>query len=277
MDPATWAIIASLGIPLISSLFGGKSSEEKRLEELLDLLGPEYKYWAGKAKGFESYMEPFLKEQAGKYFGEGGLEEFKWPEEITSLTGDLGERMQYLMKYPTGLTPDERNAIMNYMVRGVKAGEAPRIEAKRKALSTMGLLGTAGEFQEIEKERRYTQEQEATTRQALAIDEINKRYEQIIGTTGMARGLFGDIMGAEQVQEILGAGRRGEKTGFLNTLMNYFGTLMGGKEGALSPYMQAIFNQMSLKQGEGGMEWLPMMLYFLLEEKKSKPTEEVRV
>lgn len=266
-DPLTiGAILASVFLPM---LFGGKGKGEKELEELMKLLGPEYKFWTGKAKGLWPQLEGLFKEGAGQYFGEGGLGEFEWSGDITSMISGLQERMGHLLKYPRGLTPEERQMVINYTLGGPKRTEAARKESKRGVLSRMGLLGTGAELEEMEKIERGTAEQEATIRTGIGIDELERRYKELMGTTEMSSALLSRLLETEQIPELLTAGRRGEQRSFLNTMMNFFGLTQGAGTQALQPYLQGIFGQMG-QEGGGGMELLPLLLYFLLGDKTSK-------
>lgn len=176
----------------------------------------------------------------------------------------MRERMGYLFKYPMGYTPEEREAIIAQTLRGVKAGERGRIEAKRKGLSRMGLLGTGAEFEEEEKERRYTAEQIADVRKGFGVEEIVNRFQRLMGTTGMAKELGTTLMRAEEMPEVLSGARRAEGFRSIDQFMNYLNMIMGGQMGMMSPYMQATMTQAGIGEGQD-LSWLPFLSYLLLD------------
>ena len=190
--------------------------------------------------------------------------QFQWGEDLSGYLEGLGKRGEYLLEYPMGYTPEEREAIITQTLRGVKAGERGRIEAKRKGLSRMGLLGTGAEFEEEEKERRFTAEKIAEVRKGFGVEEIMNRFQRLMGTTGMARELGTTMMRAEEIPEVLSGARRAEGFRSIDQYMNYLNMIMGGEQGALSPYMQAIMAQ----GGMGGQDtsWLPFLAYYLMDQ-----------
>jgi len=196
---------------------------------------------------------------------------FTWSPEFQKLMPGLRERYSYLLKYPKGITPEEREAIISYTLGGVKAGERGRIEAKRKGLSRMGLLGTGAEFEEEEKERRYTAEQVAGVRKGFAVEDIQNRLNALMTTTGGAQSLLATLMQTEQVPEVLSAGRRGEARASLDQLMNYLGLTMGGAGQYLGPYGQGIQTQAGFQTG-GGASFLPWLMYLLMPQKGGTTT-----
>ena len=187
---------------------------------------------------------------------------FTWSKELSSLIPGLRERYQHLLKYPRGITPEEREAIISYTLRGVKMGERGRIEAKRKGLSRMGLLGTGAELEEEEKERRYTGEQVAEVRKGFAVEDIQNRLNALMQTTGGAQSLLATLMQTEQMPEVFSAGRRGEARASLDQLMNYLGLTMRGAGQYLGSYGQGIQTQAGFQTG-GGASFLPWLIYLL--------------
>jgi hypothetical protein len=188
---------------------------------------------------------------------------FQWSEEFEPLLKGLKERMAYLSDYPKGYTPEEREAIIAQTVKGVQGGERGRIEAKRTGLSRMGLLGTGAEFEEEEKERRYTAEQIADVRKGFGIDEITNRFQQILGTTGAQQQLAATLMRAEEAPEVLSGARRAEGFRSIDQFMNYLNMLMGGQTQMMNPYMQATMTQAGM--GGQDLSWLPMLSYYLMD------------
>ncbi|MBA7687158.1 hypothetical protein ES703_95618 [subsurface metagenome] len=189
---------------------------------------------------------------------------FQWGEDVSAYLKSLGKRGEYLLEYPLGYTPEEREAIISQTLSGVKAGERGRIEAKRKGLSRMGLLGTGAEFEEEEKERRFTSEKIAEVRKGFGIEEIMNRFQRLMGTTGMARELGTTMMRAEEIPEVLSGARRAEGFRSIDQFMNYLNMIMGGQRGMLDPYMQAIMGQAGM--GGQDMSWLPFLSYYLMDQ-----------
>lgn len=189
--------------------------------------------------------------------------EFKWPEEFGPLLKGLEERMGFLFDFPKGYTPEEREAIISQTVKGVKMGERGRIEAKRKGLSRMGLLGTGAEFQEEEKERRFTAEQVADVRKSFGVDEITNRFQRILGTTGATQQLMATLMRSEQIPEMLSGQRRAEGFRSIDQFLAYLNMMMGGQVGMMQPYMQATMTQAGM--GGQDLSWLPMLSYYLMD------------
>lgn len=189
--------------------------------------------------------------------------EFTWSEEFAPLLKGLKERMGFLFKYPQGYTPEEREAIISQTVKGVQGGERGRIEAKRKGLSRMGLLGTGAEFEEEEKERRFTAGQVADVRKGFGVEEIVNRFQRLLGTTGMARELGTTLMRSEEIPEIMSGARRAEGFRSIDQFINYLNMIMGGQMGTLNPYMQATMTQAGM--GGQDMSWLPMLSYYLMD------------
>jgi len=192
---------------------------------------------------------------------------FTWSPEFQKLMPGLRERYGHLLKYPRGITPEEREAIISYTLRGVKAGERGRIEAKRKGLSRMGLLGTGAEFEEEEKERRYTGEQVAEVRKGFAVEDIQNRLNALMTTTGGAQSLLATLMQTEQMPEVFSAGRRGEARASLDQLLSYLGLTMGGAGQYLGAYGQGIQTQAGFQTG-GGASFLPWLMYLLMSGKE---------
>jgi len=143
------------------------------------------------------------------------------------------------------------------------------MESKRKTLSRMGLLGTGAELEEMEKIERGTAEQEAGIRTGLGIDELDRRFKELMETTGMSSALLSRLFEAEQIPEMLTAGRRGEQRDFLSQLMGFFGLTQGAGMQSLGPLLQGLFGQMG-QEGGGIMEYLPLLLLFLGGGKKGK-------
>jgi len=256
-----WALILPVVTSIFSGLFG-KDKSDDLIKELKGMIGPELQYYTGEVKGISPQLKEGLLSRYSslKDFGMPGGQEFAWSEDATGAIKGLKERMNYLLQYPTGITPEEKQAIINYSARGIKAGEGATLEATRSALSRAGLLGTGAEFQAEQTVRRGTREQLSDLQSKMAIQDIQDRFNQLMGTTSAAQSLGGTILGAEVTPEQLNAMRRGEGRGGLQDIMSYLSTMMGGQAGMMSPYLQAIMNQLQLEQG-GGNEWLSILAY----------------
>jgi len=266
--PATVAsggIPWSLILPTLTSIFSGlfgKDKSDELIQQLLKTIQPNLEYYTGEVKGISPTVKEGLLGRYGalKDWGMPGGQEFKWSPEATSGIKGLQERMNYLLQYPTGITPEEKQAIINYSARGIKAGEGAGLESTRAALSRAGLLGTGAEFEETEKVRRGTREQLSDLQSKMAIQDIQDRFNKLMGTTEAARGIGADILESERIPEILSAGRRTEGRGSLQDIMSYLGMMVGGQQGMMSPYLQAILNQIQ-NQGGSTSEWLPILAY----------------
>lgn len=196
--------------------------------------------------------------------GIGGM--FGWSPELQGLISRIMERANYLLDYPRGLTPAERQTIINYAIEGVKKSEPGRLQASRDQLARMGLLGSGFELTEAGKIRRETREMAADVRRELAIDELNRRFSELMGTTGMVGDLGQFLLTTEQIPEVLSAARRTEGYATTNALLNYLGQLSAGA-GSFAPYWQAIISQLAGGQagGAGGniWDWLPWLSFYL--------------
>ena len=104
-------------------------------------------------------------------------------------------------------------------------------------ISRQGLLGTPYAERAITGIQRGTRESLTGVERDIELEEAQRRYEQLIGTTREIQSLFGTGMSAEQIKETLSAGRRGEGQNAMQMLLNYFATIYGGQD---SSYWQAI-------------------------------------
>lgn len=189
--------------------------------------------------------------------------EFKWSPELLDLLKGMRGRFGELLKYPRGLTPEEREAIISQATEGVKAAERPRLASMRTSLARMGLSGIpAFEIPEEQKIRRETSKQVAGVRGDIAIDEMTKRFQELTGSTEVAGNLMNRLFTAEQLPEVLSGGRRREGFEAISQLLNYLSLLMGGQQGMLSPLVQALMARMGTTGGEGA-DWLPYAGYLL--------------
>jgi hypothetical protein len=256
-----WSLILPTLTSIFSGLFGKDKSDEL-IQQLIKTIQPNLEYYTGEVKGISPTVKEGLLSRYGalKDWGMPGGQEFKWSEDATGAIKGLKERMNYLLEYPTGITPEEKQAIINYSARGIKAGQAPALESTRAALSRAGLLGTGAEFEEMGNIKRGTSQALADLQNKVTIQDIQDRYNKLMGTTEATQSLAGTILGTEVTPEQLNVARRGEGRGGLQDIITYLQTMMGGQQGSMDQYLRAIMNQLQLTQG-GGMEYLPMFAY----------------
>jgi len=166
--------------------------------------------------------------------------EFQWGEGLQGLMGRVTERANYLLDYPRGLTPSERQGVINYAVESTKAGERGQIQSSQDALARQGLLGSGYQFEQEGDIRRDTRNRETQVRREFGIDELDRRFKELMGTTGMVQGLTGTLMQGEQIPEILSGARRAEGQAAMNAFYNFVNGQMAGQN---NNYWNSIFNQ----------------------------------
>jgi hypothetical protein len=162
-----------------------------------------------------------------------------WSDKTQGLLGLFGDRIKYLFENPRGMSEEEKQAIANYATRGIKEGERGNIRAIEERLARQGMAGGGEEFQEVEKIRRGTREDVAGVQQAIAIDDAQKRFDQLMQTTSMSSMLMQLLMGGETTVEALNAARRGEGRMDLSLLLQYLGIISGSNDDS---YNQALLN-----------------------------------
>jgi hypothetical protein len=192
--------------------------------------------------------------------------QFQWSPELQELLAMLQERMGFALDYPTGITPEERNLILSSATERVQAGERPAIEASKQQMARFGLGGTpAFEGAAEAKIRRGTREGVADVTKAFSIDEINRKFQELTGTTNIASNLMSRLFDAEQMPEMLSGARRAEGFRASDQLLNYLSILMGGQQGMLNPMMGAISSRFGGGQQGGMGSWLPFLAYYLMQ------------
>ena len=174
----------------------------------------------------------------GEWKGKSEGEQFGWSPEIQALLARILDRANSLLDQPLGLSDEERQAIYNRIFEKIKGSEAPAIQSAMNVASRQGLLGSPYAERGIAGIQRGTREQLAGAERDIQIQEAQDRYQQLLGTTGMAQSLLGTGMGAEQLVEAANAARRGEGTSSLNSILQYLISL-GGQN---STYYQALLN-----------------------------------
>jgi len=200
--------------------------------------------------------------------GGGAGTTFGWSSQLSALMKRLLGKADYLLDYPRGLTEAERQAIYNRAFEGIKGGERGRLQSMRNTLSRMGLLGTGFELEEEGKVRRATRGFLAGTKRDIAIEETQRRFNELMTTTGMAQNLAQLGLTSEQIEEAMNAARRGEGQQSMAMILSYLSQLMGGQAQAWNPYYQAIMTQMQRQPYQGsttgaGADWLPWLGYYL--------------
>jgi len=161
-----------------------------------------------------------------------------------------------------GTSPEERQAIINFARKGILRSERGDIQSITDRLSRQGLAESPFMEPEIRGRERFTGEQLADLKSKVMIDEMDRRYNQLMGTTGMAQGLLGTGMSAEEMVEALNAARRGEGSAALSQLLQYLNTAGGMNQGYSNLWGSLFGSQM------GGSDydiwsWLPYLSYFL--------------
>jgi len=157
-------------------------------------------------------------------------QEFKWSSEMQALLSRILERANMLLDEPLGLSEEERQAIYSRIYEKIKGTERPAIQSQMDVISRQGLLGTPYAERAITGIQRGTREALGGVERDVELEEAQRRYEQLMGTTGMVQSLFGSGMGAEQMAEAMSAGRRGEGQNWMQMLLNYFATIYGGQD-----------------------------------------------
>ncbi|HEC62491.1 MAG TPA: hypothetical protein ENI27_09620 [bacterium] len=189
--------------------------------------------------------------------GIGG--EFEFSEGLQGLLGRIMERANSLLDYPRGLSPQERQGVINYAIESVKAGEGGQIRSSQDLLARRGLLGSGIEIAETGRIKRETRGQETRIRRELAIDDLDRRFSELMGTTGMVQSLTGTLMQGEQIPEILSGARRSEGQAAINSII---ALLLGGGGGQNNnQWLQQIFSGGNQGlEGSGILDWLPWLL-----------------
>jgi len=178
--------------------------------------------------------------------GNGVSQTFGWSSDLQGLLSRFNERIQYLLDNPTGTTPEERQAIINFAKKGILRGERGALQSTTDTLSRQGLLGTPYAGAALGEVRRGTQESIADLQYQTLIDELDRKYQQTVGTSALVDKLLGTSMESEKLVEILNAARRGEGQTALNSFLSYFNTLYGGQsDDYWSSIIQALLSGMS--------------------------------
>jgi len=237
--------------------------EKGPCHELYTFIRRGTKNWEGYEPGADGRCEctSWLKKYQD---GDGDGEQWAPSEGLQAIIDRLLARIDELLGYETGLSEEELQMIINRMSSNIKEGERGRIESMEGRLGGMGLLGSGMELAEYGKIKRGTREVGADVEAQVAIDQALRKYEQYMGTTGMAQSLFGTTLGVEQLTEILNSARRGEGRQDTDMMLKLLQIIMGNQGN--DPYWQAILNQAGSRQrtdGGGGMDWMYWLPFLL--------------
>ena len=187
----------------------------------------------------------------------GTLGEFKWSPELLALIGQMRGRLSDVLNRPPGLTEEERQKIKNFATQGVYRSERGRNQEVIDALSRQGLLGSGLMTDELGRVRRESREQATGIEQSLGINEIDRRFQELMGSTDMARNLLGTLMTTEQMPEMLSGARRGESREMMAMVIQYMMMMMGGQQN--NTYWQSIFNSMDGNQSGSIWDIVPWL------------------
>lgn len=196
--------------------------------------------------------------------------EFQWNPETEELLAMLRKRLGTVLDTPTGITPEERNLILGATTERIQAGERPALEANRQQMARFGLAGMpafegAGEA----KIRRGTREQVADVSKGFSIDEITRRIQDLTQTSDVAGNLMSRIFSSEQIPEILSGARRAEGFRASDQMMNFLSLLMGGQQGFMNPYAQALMARGNIQPGASTADWMPYMAYYMMNQPRT--------
>ena len=178
---------------------------------------------------------------------------FSYSPETRDLLATLRTKANYLTRFPSGMSPAEKNATLNQMVEKIRAGEAPEVESMQVRMARQGLLGSGIEEAERGKiGRNYDAAVAGAKRDVTIADQSRRAAEEIAGTNAAA-GLAGMLMGGETTEETANAARRAEGYQSTNTLLQLLQLLYGQQFSAIAPYAQAVMTQYG--GGGGGGDW----------------------
>jgi len=145
---------------------------------------------------------------------EGG--EFEWSGMTQDAMKKLSDRYNYLMENPRGTTDAERQAIINFATERIKRGERGQMQSMTDRLSRTGMAGSGFEESEARAIQRGTREDVASLQRQVAMDELDRRFTELMGGTQMGQSLLGTMMTGDQTAETLTSDRRDQ---WLNELL----------------------------------------------------------
>ena len=137
------------------------------------------------------------------------LNYFSYSPETKDLLATLRTKANYLTRYPSGMSPAEKNATMNQMVEKIRAGEAPEVESMQVRMARQGILGSGIEEAERGKIGRNYDAAVAGAKRDVTIADQSRRAAETIAGTNASAGLAGMLMGGETNEE---DGQRGKES-----------------------------------------------------------------
>ncbi|MCG7851443.1 MAG: hypothetical protein MIO92_02870, partial [Methanosarcinaceae archaeon] len=180
------------------------------------------------------------------------LNYFSYSPQLKDILSKLGSKVGSLTQYPAGMSPQERNAVINQMTEKIRAGEKPEVESMRVRMARQGLLGSGIEETERGEIGRGYNEAVAGAKRDVTIDEMRRKASETIASANAAGGLAGLLMGGETGAEGVNAARRGEGRMDIQMLLELLKVLYGQQSAAVNPYAQAVMTQYG--SGGGGMD-----------------------
>jgi hypothetical protein len=159
------------------------------------------------------------------------------------------------------MTPEQRERLHNYVIRGINAPLAGELRGIEEAYARSGLIGSPAQIAEQERARRATRQNVANTRAALAIDEQDKALSNRLAALTGAGGVLSGAGAMEKAVEDANAARRAEAQRQLESMMDFILGQMGISAGGYNNVMQAILNRYN-PGGQGGAgvgDWAPWL------------------
>ena len=180
------------------------------------------------------------------------LNYFSYSPQLKDLLSRYGSKVGSLTQYPAGMSPMERNAVINQMTEKIRAGEKPEVESMRVRMARQGLLGSGIEETERGEIGRGYNEAVAGAKRDVTIDEMRRKASETIASANAAGSGLGLLMGGEAGVEGMNLARRGEGRMDIQMLLQLLQILYGQQSAAVNPYAQAVMTQYG--GGGGGMD-----------------------
>jgi len=180
------------------------------------------------------------------------LNYFSYSPQLKDILSKLGSKVGSLTQYPAGMSPQERNAVINQMTEKIRAGEKPEVESMRVRMARQGLLGSGIEETERGEIGRGYNEAVAGAKRDVTIDEMRRKASETIASANAAGSGLGLLMGGEAGVEGMNLARRGEGRMDIQMLLQLLQILYGQQSAAVNPYAQAVMTQYG--GGGGGMD-----------------------
>ena len=181
------------------------------------------------------------------------LNYFSYSPQLKDLLARYGSKVGSLTQYPSGMSPQERNATVNQMVEKIRVGEKPEVESMRVRMARQGLLGSGIEETERGEIGRGYNEAVVGAKRDVTIDEMCRKASETIASANAAGSGLGLLMGGEAGVEGMNLARRGEGRQDIGMLLQLLQILYGQQASAINPYAQAVMTQYG-QGGQGGMD-----------------------